>query len=211
MSRKTSQIHWNKLPNWWVQEDLSSLKEFKAGSETGNSVASLKCLLAICSDNVFKPGKPLISVTTYDYIEEVAGISRPMIKKALKKLDELNIIEIEENELNLKTKIYRFNEFGGGWAKVPRLKILNNLKNIQTRGKAPLSALKIYITLLTFRSHKTRRTTIGHDRIRTYTGLQGNEIRMGLDILVNHGFIHITQQEDRKGNVYELLGITEES
>lgn len=211
MQRKPSTSNWNKLPTWWVKEEFSGLKNFKAGRDTGNNVASLKCLLALCSDNVFKRDKPLIASTTYDYLESVAGVSRPMIKKALLKLEKERIIKIEPDELNLKTKIYVFKEFGEGWAKVPRLRIYNNLKHIPTRGKAPLSALKIYIVLLTFRNNGTRRTTIGHEKLREYTGLQATDIRTGLDILINHGFIHINQQEDRTGNIYELIGITEES
>jgi hypothetical protein len=200
----------NKLPSWWVYDPTYALKSFLGGRSAGESIASLKILLAITTDVEYKSSN---AVVTYDYIEEVAGISRPMIKKALDKLQFLKIVEVLPHPENKKVKIYHLVEMkkGQGWAKLPRDRVKNKLRDIPSRGKASLSALKIYVTLLAFRTNRTRRANASYETLRVYTGLQSSDIRQGLDILINHGFIHIDQRrEENLSNSYELLGIVEE-
>lgn len=202
--------NFNKLPNWWVHEDFLRLKEFIGGGQVGESVASLKVLLALTTDVDYRSSK---SKATYDYIEEVSGVSRPMIKKALLRLSYLGIIEINDDPENKKTKIYYLVELQAGknWSKLPRDRVKSRLKGIPGRGKASLSALKIYITLLAFRTNGTRRAKATHETLRRYTGLQGTDIKRGLDILINNDFIHIDyKREEGESNSYELLGVQEE-
>ncbi|HDR1345866.1 TPA: hypothetical protein QB387_002154 [Pasteurella multocida] len=194
------------LPNEWIRNKM--LKEFIATIKRGESIAALKCLLTLnlCMD--------FYSYTTseisYSELEKVTNLSRPMVLAGIKILLSRNIIEIEKESSGRKARVYKLVKMDGKWSRVPRDKIIGFIKNINNRGISSLSALKIYLVLLTVRNNESDIVNIGYEKIRDYTGLQSKDIKPGLQVLYEHKLIAVTQEMDDftrkyKSNSYTIL------
>ncbi|XWY22628.1 hypothetical protein ACNGTP_10665 (plasmid) [Bisgaard Taxon 45] len=194
------------LPNEWIRN--GRLKEFIATVRRGESIAALKCLLALnlCMD--------FYSYTTseisYSQLENMTNLSRPMVCTGINILLSRNIIEIEKESSGRSARVYRFVKVDERWSKVPKYKVADFIKNINNRGMSSLSALKIYLVLLTVRNNKSDIVNIGYEKIRNYTGLQSKDIRPGWQVLYEHKLIEVTQEMDGftrkyKNNSYTVL------
>lgn len=193
------------LPNKWIREN--KLCDIYA-AKSGESIATLKCLLALnlCMDFSSKE-TPDVS---YSKLEDLTGLSRPMIAKGINTLISKGIVKIEKESSGRKARSYKFVTEDAWWSKVPRNKIYIFIKELNNRGISSLSALKIYLVLLTFRDYKSGIVNLGYEKIRGYTGLQSKDIKSGLQILYEYKLIYITQEVDDstrkyKSNSYTIL------
>jgi predicted transcriptional regulator len=197
-----------KLPSWWSRDE-KGLKRFIGGANAGASIAALKCLLAITLMSEYSTQQARVS---YGGLMDLTGLSRPMIPRAIKKLEAEGMIEIcRKGYVNSYQLLSSKND--DRWAKVPYDKVRKALGGIPNKGDAALSALKIYIQLITMRWNSTRDVEISYDKLRDYIGIQKHRIRPGLDILFSHTLVHIKQVEDleyktskQAHNVYTILG-----
>lgn len=80
-----------------------------------------------------------------------------------------------------------------GWAKLPRAHLLeeHRFRGLGLRGAASLTALKLYLALVTFRPNQARHVLLSYDKIEHYTGIPRPRIRHAIDVLINHDWISI--------------------
>ena len=197
-----------KLPTWWLREGLG-MKRFRGGGEAGTSIAALKCLLAITLES---DGENREARVSYSALMDLTGLSRPMVARGVKRLEEEGITEVQRSG---HVNVYRLGFVVGDarWAKVPRARVKKALGDIPNKGEAALAALKIYIELLSMRWNDTRQVNVSYDNLRDRVGVQRNRIRPGLDILFSRVLIHVKQVEEeaylvpgQARNVYSIAG-----
>lgn len=195
------------LPSKWIlDKNLVKLRRDSAGKIT----AALKVLLALNLSMDFK--EKVTSRVSYSNLEKLTNLSRPMIRAGLSILLEQQIISVADKKSKNKGLIYRFNTFGSeGWARVPKDQIEFFLKNLNNRGKTSLSALKIYLTLISLRNNESDIANIGYEKLREYTGLQSNDIKPGIETLFEFRMISVYQELDNstrkyKSNSYVIIG-----
>lgn len=189
------------LPNWWFRNEVL-FSELKA-HQTGEGIASMKCLLALSVLIDFYTKDVEVSITE---IETITGLSRPMVIKGMAKLENLGVINVDKTNYRNNYKLI-VKPKDPCWAKVPCDMIRKQLKTISNRGIAPFVALKIYITLLSLRYQDKINVKVSHETIRNYTKVQPNQIRGGLDVLFSCSMIHLQPKEENASNEYKLIGV----
>lgn len=207
----------SRMPSWWVNNDSHGFiakppnvlqSSFKAGTHTNKSIVSLKCYLTILTAINFESG---ISIISFTKIEEIAGVSRPMIKGALKHLEDVGLIAIEKIGNRNQYNVILENDDYSQWGKLPRELVKKSLCDMPSRGVKSLNALKIYIYLLANRPNDSQTISITYDDFEKELCISRTNIRGALCILVNLGFISITNSigtKPWKHNVYKLNGIS---
>lgn len=200
-----SNRRFGRLPNWWSRtanrHDLLLVK--LKSNDTGTGIAAMKCLLAISVLIDFHSRVAEVSLTG---LEELTGLSRPMVIRGLLKLEDLGVVISDKDhrtnryELTIETN-------DDYWTKVPVDTVRKRLKTISNRGIAPFTALKLYITILNLRYKDRTTVQVMHDTLRDYAGIQTNQVRHGLDVLYSSSLIHLMPRDDRATNEYQILGL----
>ena len=201
-----------KLNLWWT--DVPFFKKVLNNRETGKGIAVLKTAIAIAIQSDFHSRESKVS---YTELENITGLSRPMVSKAIKILIEENIIELilidGKEKKRGQSNIYRLldkepadllqadnEEFpfskkkANGWTKIPYKPLLDNLKNLPNKGVAGLGALKNYLILLKYRSNHLDFTQVTHEKFIEKCGIQSNTVKRSNDILFNHNLISIAKK-----------------
>lgn len=151
---------------------------------------------------------------SWDLLEELTGLSRPMVSKGLSRAQDLGLLSADTTR---RPHVYTLLDDGtlepGDlvlFCKVPKHLVLKELRALPTRGVAVLEALKLYVTLLTVRDRYQYVARIGHEKIVWWTGMQPRHVKRAVSMLVAHNFIHVTQAESEGTghpfNEYQLLG-----
>lgn len=209
--REGSEVNgFRKLPTWWTRSG-NGLKCFRGGKESGTSLAALKCLLAI---TLMADFRTMIAKVSYSDFMALTNLSKPMIPRAIAKLEGERIIRVCRVGNTNEYQLWSPPEADNYWAKVPYDRVRDALRNIPNRGEVTLSALKIYIQLLALRRNDVKQVWVSYDNLRDRTGLQKIRIRPGLDVLFSHLLIHIQKVEDfgqeqnptYSHNVYTITG-----
>src|SRR5690606_12909950 len=130
---------------WWIRKGLLR-NASRGGSETGTSIAALKCLAAVSGVINFYSCRGRLSFTEF---ETVTGLSRPMIQRGLKALEENGLLKVDRGYANEYELLVDKEDWY--WAKLPVDRLLKELSGIPNRGKVPLAALKIYLILVSVR------------------------------------------------------------
>lgn len=200
-----SNRRFGRLPTWWSRygdgHDLL-LGRLKS-NDTGTGIAAMKCLLAISILIDFHSRIAEVSLTG---LEELTGLSRPMVIRGLARLEDLGVVISDRDNRTNRYELTIEND-DAYWAKVPVDTVRRRLKTISNRGIAPFTALKLYITILNLRYKDRTTVQVMHDTLRDYTGIQTNQVRHGLDVLYSSSLIHLMPRDDRATNEYQILGI----
>lgn len=209
----------SRLPTWWIHnsetnniiETKTSLLQDKFtthGNNIGDNIATLKCYLALISSIHYSTG---ISNLTYSEIEDIAGLSRPMVSKGLQILQEMDLIQIHKNgrrnSYQFKLDFLNFN----AWAKTPTYILRNNLSDIPSKGIISLVALKIYLLLLSIRKKEVMEVSASYEYLTKNCSIQRKHIKKALVLLALCGFIDIAKTTATKSeyshNIFKLRGI----
>jgi hypothetical protein len=200
MARKFS-----KCPTWWVRDPEQNLSKFVGGKSSGCGIAALKCLIALSSSIDFWTRQAKLSLSD---LEKLTGLSRPMVIRGLGRLVEAGIVLVDKTN---HVHVYELTEKTGDsyWAKIPFDRVRKHLPEIGNRGEVYLTALKIYLVLVSIRPNESDSVAIGYEKIRDYVGCQRSKIRPALDVLYSHTLIRIAQSDESKErhNVYTILGL----
>lgn len=193
------------LPSKWIRD--KGLTKFTGKEKPGESIAALKCLIAINSFMDYDTKQTEISISE---LELLTTLSRPSVIKGIKKLEFLDIIGIS-SERGIKNK-YDFKFYNLGWAKLPVEYARRLIAETSNRSLSSLAALKIYLTLISFRRNSVNYCQITHETLRNYTGIQNRDIKVGYQILIEQKVICVYQEidENKKGytaNKYQIKGI----
>lgn len=195
-----------KCPTWWVRaDDKKGLKQFPGGAFVGTSIAALKCILALSTSIDFSSRKAKLSLSD---LEDLTGLSRPKVVAGINRLVELKIVKVDKTAHVNEYELTEAKE-DANWGKVPYDRARKHLREIPNRGVVPLTALKIYLVLISVRRNENEFVAIGYDTLVEYTGSQRSHIRPALDILYSHTLIRITHSDDSKArhNVYTVSGL----
>jgi hypothetical protein len=198
-------MSWGTFPQAWVVVERG-LVGFTAGENTGKHVAALKCYLALAAYADWESKEVRFSLSD---LEIVTGCSRPMVVAGTKCLAEHALVEINKDGVINNYRLLGFPE-AGGFSKVPLELMLKQLRNLPNRGESALSALKVLMLLLAFRSNVSATASLGHIKMRNYGGMRTSQIRAGIDHLVNHRMIHVNADHaesdaGRPANLYTIL------
>jgi DNA-binding transcriptional ArsR family regulator len=198
-------LRFSKLPSWWIRQNYLRTV-FRGGSEVGTSIAALKCVIGISLVIDFRSRRGRISISE---LEDFTGLSRPMVQRGIKLLETMDIIEIDRGHANE----YTLTELPDDsyWTKLPVDRLKRNVSTIPNRGIVPLTALKIYLLLLSFRKNDSVHITMPYDFFCSELGIQRSHIRSALDILYSHKLLHVSHEPRVKlgsqPNVYTILGL----
>lgn len=196
----------SKLPTGWTRSTGRDLSDFKGGSHTGTSISALKCLLAVSLQMDFHSRSAAVS---YNDFEILTGLSRPMIAKGIRALENMGILEIGSGYAHR----YTVNEVGDTyWAKLPFDLLTRSLKDIGNRGAVRLAALKIYVLLVARRNNAYDWTALTYDQIGDHAGVRRADIRAALSELYSVSLLHadMVHPEDGKPpfKAYFIRGLT---
>lgn len=195
------------LPTWWIRE--LGLGAFVGGERAGTSLAALKVVMAVSLLANFHSRKARNSVSD---LEKLTGLSRPMVLAGVSLLEQLNVLTVDRsghvNEYEMSVTA------DANWGKLPYERLMARLPDMSNRGVISLSALKIYLLMVSLRPNSSPTLSIGHEKIREQTGIQTKHVRPALDILINHTLIRLSVSDGTEAggarvrhNVYTLLGL----
>ncbi|MEN5042906.1 MarR family transcriptional regulator [Pseudomonas koreensis] len=202
---------WAKLPIEWIQAD--ELRNFKSTTleqqtveegaqrktrrrlevpdraERNRSIAALKLYIAICIRTDFHTGQ---AKTSYDELITLTGMSRPVVARSLKQLEEMGRITRTEQSLRSGTLIYVCGWLEDGFSgQLPKRwlydgnqgRSLLKLREFKFDW-ASFYALKVYLTILAFRDkHRFGLTIITYDRINQSTGIGRHRVADAITML----------------------------
>ncbi|MGQ7860228.1 helix-turn-helix domain-containing protein [Pseudomonas sp. ADAK13] len=199
-------IRFSKCPTWWIRDPQIGLIKFGGGKSAGLNIAALKCFLAISTSIDFHSQKAKLSISD---LEALTGLSRPMVIRGLQVLVERGMVKVDKT-----AHIYEYEltstRKDEGWGKIPYERIRKQLPEILNRGAIPLTALKIYLLLISLRPNGSESIPINYETMLGYLGCQRAHIRPALDILYSHTLVRITLEGSdarQRHNVYTILGI----
>jgi len=181
---------WVKLPTAWIENN--GLRHFRWGTSGSDYIAALMSLMAIAHHANQDDG---VSKLTYDELTNFTTLSRAKVSSGLKKLEEENLIERN----SLSRSVYKLSNYDSarGWAKLPAKGLYSADREISAfsefglRKAGELNALKLFFLFVSRRDNNTNMANISYDKIQIYTGIERNNIKRGLSILVLNGLIHV--------------------
>jgi hypothetical protein len=198
---------WARMPSDWLRDEDNSLLATMRwkGQNKSDQIAALMLYVVVVQHAIdepqpMQPGKGCCALT-YTQLSEITGLSRAKVAGGLKILLRHDLIE------NIKTgrnNLFRVANYGqaSGWAKLPAKGLYSeNLTKIKAfhafhlRQKNELNALKIYLTILAFRSNVENHAKLTYETLTKYTGVQRNEVRSAISLLVNLEFIQVDRAE----------------
>lgn len=207
----------SKINLWWIETDIFT-QQFK-NSNSGTSIASLKVIIAIALEADHQSRLAKISLSE---IQDITGLSRPMVTRAIQILLENKLINAIERRRG-KSSTYQLNDVpplhfkiaaSKGWARLPYKPLIANLSQIPNRGLSALAALKNYLIMLKYRQNDLTTVGIKHKTFVEKGALQPKQVKKGNDILFNHELISITRVTnlntnavEHVKNLYEIKGL----
>lgn len=180
---------------------------------SGKSIAVLKTIIAIGLASDFDTRESKIS---FSELEEITGLSRPMISSAVTWLIDKKWIALESSSRG-RTNNYKLLEINSGlsksWTKLPYIPLTQYLRVISNRGPKSLTALKNYLLILRYRSNTEDVTRINHKTLVEKGNLRPNLVKAGNDLLINSGLIALGRCVSYDGfiktdvNLYHVKGL----
>lgn len=208
---------WVKMPSEWVSLGLLK-KDFSGNNNVGEDIAALKIFLVICllAKEVSRPTKaPPLSLpdtrkqfhrnvlecsATYDKFTEMCSLSRSLVSKGLKKLESVNLIEIEGGRRSKKYRVIGSPD--RRWCKLPKRSIVHNEETIPmfleflNRYQHERNALKIYIYILASRTNSKNYVDLSRGIISEKTGVPVLKVDGALGFLQSIGMMEKVEKMD---------------
>jgi len=203
---------WARLPSGWIGAE--GLKEFKwaHGGAGADQLASLMALVVIAHSVDAETG---ISRITYNDLTKRACLSRAKVAKALKVLQERQLITRPADSGRSVIGLANYDQVP--WAKLPfrgmyeegRIRAFDEFK---LRNVIELDALKLFLLFAQRRDQSTNLANISYDKIEVYTGIARVRIKYAISFLVSHLLIHVEQIPSRRtdfgiSHAYRLVGV----
>lgn len=204
---------WAKLPTWWIRElegisflNLSVAEpglKFFTVKEIGVSIAVFKIYIALSmrADNYSTGDTPGLTELSISELEDMTGMSRAMIVKAINRLENLKLVSIRRKKGQTNSYLLeRYDETP--WAKIPKRRFNdvgssngNTLAEFPMRGKVNLNALKLYLFLAASVDSKTGVACRTYETIERNTGIRRNDIRGAISVLINFHLVKVSHEK----------------
>lgn len=209
---------WVKMPSDWLRlksdPPLASLRW--NGVRKADQIAALMTYVVLVHHANNDPTSEFqelgYSRLTYDRLSEITGLSRAKISGGIEVLKDLQVVNVS---LAGRGNVYHVTNYGQtrGWAKLPaRGLYTKDLQRIRVfhlfklRMKAELSALKLYLLVLALRDNKSNYATMSYDTIGLYTGVDRNDVRTALSLLIGYNLVHVDQRIE-EANDYRTINM----
>ncbi len=139
------------------------------------------------------------SSPTYDELEVLTGLSRALISVGLKRLLELELIEVSGSPQN---RTYRISIEGKRWFKLPSLALFDGgrispFRQLTLRSKLDLHALKLYLYFASVRDNNRMYSMASHETIHAKTGIPEGDIRRAHSLLTSVGLLAGIEREHK--------------
>ena len=157
--------------------------------------------------------------TSYNTLEDMTGLSKQTIAKALNILEGLGAIKVHRQGRANEYELIGVDE-GGAWRKLPQAALLQGgvlvLKDLQ-RSRKSFNALKIYFAMIYMYNDAYNTTSISYGAIERWTGVRRTEIRDALGLLSVYQLVRPSNERDPRHNTtgdndqstrYELRGLS---
>lgn len=212
----------SKINLWWV--DAPFYKETLKNTDAGQSIAVLKTAIVLAMESDFNTR---ISKVSFTDLEEITGLSRPMVSKAIKILHQHKIIKIESSsrgrincyrmidkpeEFEADSTVLKIEKKASGWTKLPYKSLFMNLRTLPNKGRFSLGALKNYLVILKYRPNNLDFSQITHEKFIEKCGIQANMVKGSNDLLINNDLIALAKKIERGSmvtspNMYFVKGL----
>lgn len=232
---------WAKLPSKWViavpqpSDDTTNLEHIpnvglRALSwreHRSSGTASLMVLFALAvisnlrqRDGVLRADSRVKA--SYSDIQDITGLSRMMISKALKLLESTGAIG---REIVGNSGVYELKgiDRNGEWCALPQGHIMENRNGLfrlagvheLIRKPASMWALKLYMLLMAFRDRHSDTAKISYEKISFYTGLRREEISTACQVLIAAELVRLAGDDEeplktgeKRHNRYKVIGLS---
>lgn len=200
-------LAWAKMPSAWARIPVDETEEKNEPSENrglraiswrnqkSTGAAGLMVLLALSillnqSQRGRQNTNTNLVIASYTELEEITGLSRLLISRSLRLLEELQAISTVRIGNACAYELLG-TERNGGWCSAPQEHLLDGtsylrkLKGIRETLRRPSSlyAMKLYILLLVFRDRRSNVTRISYEKISEYTGMRREDISVAWQII----------------------------
>ncbi|WP_323996645.1 winged helix-turn-helix domain-containing protein [Aeromonas hydrophila] len=199
--------YWKRIPSTRFVDD-SVLRELHGGRggvcghrNVGAKISALMLYIALglCAEEEEDDGggRVLRASPTYDELQELSGLSRPLISTALSVLDELKLIEREPQGRGVSYVLTGYSP-ARGWCKVPFRAIskkvngsvqIEPFRHFKKRGLMELYALKLFLYLLAIRDNETSESKVSYELISERTAIPRSAIRKTGSFLLSSGLL----------------------
>ncbi len=221
---------WVRIPSWWLVPTKDNgnplLTEIKADNDLygslGCKIAALLIYISIAilaEEEEDKDGniRCLRAEVTYDTLQNMTNLSRPLLSKGLQSLEELELVRINKNG---RSSSYLLNGYdhGRGWCKLPAKALVKQIgstgfyaiepfKHFTKRSVYELYALKIFLYLLAVRGNDDNYSDPKIETIGKRTGITANRIKRTNSFLLTSGLLYEIQksQEGKKNSPNRYL------
>lgn len=209
--------HWAPLPSYFIRyEGLRRMNPRQPSKDI--AAAKLLILLTIKLKTHGVNGWVLL---TYDEMTEMAGLSRTLVCRGIRRLEQFQLIKSD----GAKKKRYSLllHESHKGWTKIPAGSLFDEagtiraFKTFHNRYDYELNALKLFLYLLHIRSNGDRYSYVTDATIYKKTGMSFSDIQLAVGFLKSCGLLieRVVQPTDKpvlflEENLhpyrYELIG-----
>lgn len=196
--------HWAALPSFFMR--FSGLKDLN-DRQPSTDIAAMKLYILFAIKVRTHGNKGAVSLS-YDELTEMAGLSRTLVSKGLKRLFTLNLIIVT----GVRKKYYSLKSHTTykGWTKIPSKPLIDDKGNIsvfssfRNRYDYELNALILYLYLLYARSNNNFYTEVSYATIYERTNIGYSKIDSALSFLKATGLLLDRQITDSSLKLYPL-------
>lgn len=184
---------------WW--KDSPDFKKGLSYKNSGESIAVLKTILVIA---IFSDYESRKSIVSFSELEEVTGLSRPMVTKSISWLEEKGWITVarKKGACNSYSLVDFNNEYEQkGWTKIPYQQVYDCLRDLPNKGKKALTAIKNYILILFQRDKNVDFSRLSHKKLVEFGNSLESLIKGGNDLLLTANLIGYARYVNRDGNL----------
>lgn len=221
---------WVRIPSGWILDNSllpSIIGRADSNGSVGVKIGALMTYIAIAMTAVeeesFAIGSSRIhlrSVSTYDELQRLTGLSRPLLSKSLLILEQLLLVSREASGRGTCYTITGFKR-EGGWCKIPVQALIEKtgsgpriqaFTHFTKRGLVELYALKLFLYLLATRNNERSLSNVSFESISNRTGIPRKAIRKTGSFLLNVGLLSEIQKRrsddsvENNANCYYVTG-----
>lgn len=208
-------MNWAEMPSTWCTNGQLRLLTW-GKSDIAASIGALKIYILFCLLGIkqqLQGKEKIIAHLSYDEISEGTGLSRAVIARSIKKLQEHALITCMGNARQRKYEVVKV-KTNGGWCKLPcrplfgegiKIKPFYQLHN---RYLIELDALRLYVYLLSIRDNDEPYTKVSLTKVSEKTGIQTHEVQNAAALLNTIGLL---SHSNAKGFLFKSTNFAEES
>lgn len=220
MSYLKVDYEWKRLPTRLVTSGLLRELRWQGDGIGASNTAGLMLYMAIGFYAVQRvdvatglhPGE---ASATYEQLQEFTGLSRELVSRGLRKLEEWGLIRTRQRG---RRSIYVIQDFDDRiWMKIPcryfygRRQVKSPLADLSVRNQHTFYAMKLYFVIMERRNTKTNHTALSYPRLEHYSGVPRMRIKKAISTLVTHNLIFCDMAKhylsDYRHNIYRVRGI----